>query len=133
MTPENVISFGTTYGRVDGATDPLVFAERSEALGFDSVWAPDVVHWPSPDPLIFLAAAAARTRRVSLGTAVGVLPYRHPILWAKAAVSLQQLSHGRLILGVGIGGDFPQELEMLGVRMKDRAKMSDEALTVIKR
>ncbi|MEE9249495.1 MAG: LLM class flavin-dependent oxidoreductase, partial [Dehalococcoidia bacterium] len=42
-------------------------------------------------------------------------------------------SHGRLILGVGIGGDFPQELEMLGVRMKDRAKMSDEALTVIKR
>ena len=133
MTATSDISFGATYGRVDGAIDPLVFVEQCEALGFDSIWTPDVFHWPSPDPLIFLAGAAARTSRVSLGTAVGVLPYRHPILWAKAAISLQQLSHGRFILGVGIGGDFPQELEMLGLRMKDRGKMSDETLAVIKR
>jgi alkanesulfonate monooxygenase SsuD/methylene tetrahydromethanopterin reductase-like flavin-dependent oxidoreductase (luciferase family) len=91
------------WGNSDAA--PLLeMAERAEAAGFDSVWAGEsVVARPRFDAYTLLAAAAARTRRVTLGTAVVLPAIRHPVAFAQTAASLDRLSGGRLVLGVGYG------------------------------
>jgi probable F420-dependent oxidoreductase len=86
----------------------LRLAEKAEALGFDSVWAGDsVLARPRHDPLTLLAAVAGRTRRVKLGTAVLVVPMRNPVLLAHQIATLDQVSDGRVLLGVGAGIDAP--------------------------
>jgi alkanesulfonate monooxygenase SsuD/methylene tetrahydromethanopterin reductase-like flavin-dependent oxidoreductase (luciferase family) len=81
-------------------------AERAEALGFHSLWLPEH-HFGAggsiPAPLLLLAAVAARTRRLRLGTTSYLLPLRHPIHAAEEVAVLDQLSGGRVILGVGRG------------------------------
>jgi probable F420-dependent oxidoreductase len=90
-------------GRPDAAA-MLELAERAEAAGFDSVWAGDsLLARPRFEPLTLLAGAAARTRRVELGTAVLVAPLRNPVVLAHAAATVDQIAQGRLILGVGFG------------------------------
>jgi probable F420-dependent oxidoreductase len=117
-------------------------AVRAEALGFDSVWAHDHVfnvghvldrigRRPYYEPLTLLTYVAARTERVRLGTSVLVLPYHHPIRLAKAAATLDVLSRGRLILGVGVGA-IEQEMQALGVPFKERGAFSDEAIAVMR-
>ena len=130
---EDDIKFGTVYSGLDRVIEPLVFAQRSEAMGFDSLWVTEVLLRGSLDPFTFLSAAAARTRSITLGTVVAVLPFRHPIQWVKLALSVDALSSGRLILGVGIGGEFPKELEMMGLDMRNRASISDETLEAMRR
>ena len=78
-----------------------------EELGFDSVWVGDHVAWPLPilDPFLQLAQLAVLTERPLLGTAVLLLPLRHPTLVAKQVATLDRLSGGRLVLGVGVGAD----------------------------
>jgi alkanesulfonate monooxygenase SsuD/methylene tetrahydromethanopterin reductase-like flavin-dependent oxidoreductase (luciferase family) len=80
-------------------------AERAEALGFHSIFIPEHHFTPGaiPQPLLLLAAAAARTRRIRLGTTSYLLPLRHPLHAAAEVAVLDQLSHGRVILGVGRG------------------------------
>jgi probable F420-dependent oxidoreductase len=86
----------------------LALAERAEALGYDSLWIGDsVLARPRHDPLTLLAAIAARTRRVELGTAVLLPALRNPVLLAHQAATIDQISEGRLILGVGIASDLP--------------------------
>jgi probable F420-dependent oxidoreductase len=86
----------------------LALAERAEALGYDSLWIGDsVLARPRHDPLTLLAAIAARTRRVELGTAVLLPALRNPVLLAHQAATIDQVSEGRLILGVGIASDLP--------------------------
>ncbi len=86
----------------------LALAERAEALGFDSVWVGDsLLARPRHEPLTLLAAAAARTRRVQLGTAVLLPAMRNPVQLAHQAATVDQVSEGRLILGVGIATDQP--------------------------
>src|ERR1700736_209430 len=93
-------------------------ATRAEALGLDGVFVPDHIlakpattqhyggHWP--DPFSLLALLAGRTRRISLGASVIVLPYRNPLVAAKGAATVDQASGGRFIFGVGVGADKPQ-------------------------
>lgn len=86
----------------------LRLAEKAEDLGFDSVWAGDsLLARPRHEPLTLLAAVSGRTRRVKLGTAVLVVPIRNPVLMAHQIATLDQVSDGRVLLGVGAGIDAP--------------------------
>jgi alkanesulfonate monooxygenase SsuD/methylene tetrahydromethanopterin reductase-like flavin-dependent oxidoreductase (luciferase family) len=86
----------------------LEMAERAEASGFDSVWVGDsLTAKPRHEPLTLLAAVAARTRRVRLGTAVLLPALRNPVMLAQIVATLDQVSEGRVILGVGISRDVP--------------------------
>ena len=84
----------------------------SDGLGFDSLWLSERLTGPAPDPLVALALAAGRTRRLKLGTSVLVVPGRNPVVLAKELASLDRLSGGRLVPGVqnkarqlGTGGE----------------------------
>ena len=129
-------------------------AQQAERLGFDSVWAAErmVNPWemntrypykaddawfvppesPFLETLTALTFLAGVTSTIALGSAVIVLPYRHPLFTARVATSIDTLSKGRLILGVGIGW-MAEEFEALGVPFKDRAGMSEEQLQIFDR
>jgi alkanesulfonate monooxygenase SsuD/methylene tetrahydromethanopterin reductase-like flavin-dependent oxidoreductase (luciferase family) len=86
----------------------LALAERAERLGYDSVWVGDsLLARPRHEPLTLLAGVAGRAGRVQIGTAVLIPALRNPVLLAHAVATLDQVSAGRLILGVGIGLDVP--------------------------
>jgi alkanesulfonate monooxygenase SsuD/methylene tetrahydromethanopterin reductase-like flavin-dependent oxidoreductase (luciferase family) len=78
-----------------------------------------------PEPLTWLAWAAAHTSTIKLGTAVVVLPQRQPVLLAKQAATLDIMSKGRLILGLGVGWQ-KEEMEALGYPYEDRGRRADE-------
>jgi alkanesulfonate monooxygenase SsuD/methylene tetrahydromethanopterin reductase-like flavin-dependent oxidoreductase (luciferase family) len=86
----------------------LALAERAEGLGFDSIWVGDsILARPRHEPLTLLSAVAARTRRAELGTAVLLPALRNPVVLAHGIATLDQISEGRFILGVGIASDVP--------------------------
>lgn len=110
-------------------------AQEAERLGFDSLWVPDhilKVFGPLPDPLTLLSFLAGATERIRLGTAVLVLPYRHPIVLANMMSSLDVLSNGRLNLGIGVGWN-EKEFEALGMSKKERGRRTDESLEVLEK
>ena len=104
-----------------------------ERLGFDSLWLAERATGGVPDPIVALAVAAGRTRRLKLGTGVLVLPGRNPVLLAKALASLDRLSDGRLLLAMGLGIAEPLEQQAFGVQREQRAAWFDEALPLIRR
>src|SRR6202011_2755717 len=86
----------------------LALAERAEGLGFDLIWVGDsLLARPRHDPLTLLAAVAARTKKAELGTAVLLPALRNPVVLAQQIATLDQISQGRYILGVGIASDVP--------------------------
>ena len=86
----------------------LALAERAEGLGFDSIWVGDsLLARPRHDPLTLLGAVAARTKKAGLGTAVLLPALRNPVVLAQQIATLDQVSEGRTILGVGIASDNP--------------------------
>ncbi len=114
-------------------TGPLLtLAEHAEALGFDSVWAGDsLLARPRHEPLALLTAIAARTRRVELGTAVLLSALRNPVLLAHQLATLDRLSEGRFILGVGFARDIPSiraEFAAAGVPFEQRVGRMLEGL-----
>ena len=117
-------------------------AVRAEELGFDSVWVSEHIFnvsyvldrlgsRPYYEPLTILSYVAAITRRVRLGTSVLVLPYHNPINLAKAAATLDVMSGGRLMLGVGVGV-IEQEFEAIGSLYAERGAITDEAIAAMK-
>jgi alkanesulfonate monooxygenase SsuD/methylene tetrahydromethanopterin reductase-like flavin-dependent oxidoreductase (luciferase family) len=102
----------------------LALAERAEVLGFDSIWVGDsLLARPRHDPLTLLAAVAARTRKVELGTAVLLPALRNPVVLAQQVATLDRISEGRFILGIGIATDVPNiraEFEAAGVPFDKR-------------
>ena len=140
-------------GRAAGPETLTQAARQAESLGFDSVWCADriVIPWeiktPYPyaegssfivppdrpffEPLTCLAYLAGRTDKVKLGISVLVLPYRQPLYWAKIATTIDHLSKGRLILGVGVGW-MQEEFDALGANFAERGRLSDEQLDLLK-
>jgi alkanesulfonate monooxygenase SsuD/methylene tetrahydromethanopterin reductase-like flavin-dependent oxidoreductase (luciferase family) len=115
--------------------DHLEEAVLAEELGFDCVWVSE--HHFSPDawslsPFTFLAAVAARTERVRLGTFVLLLPLHDPIRVAEDVAVLDNISNGRVDLGVGVGSS-PREFATFGVPLEGRLGRTFEALRIIER
>ena len=86
---------------------------------------------PIPDPLVWLSYAAAVTEQIRLATGILILPQRHPVYVAKAAATLDQLSRGRVTLGVGIGW-LEEEFEVIGVPFEERAARTEEAVEALR-
>ena len=107
---------------------------RIEALGFDSVWTGDHVsfHNPMYESLTLLAGYVPITSRLRLGTAVYLLALRPPAIAAKITSTLDVLSGGRLIFGVGVGGENPKEFELCGVPHAERGARVSEAIDVVR-
>lgn len=127
----------------DPASTVVALARAADELGFEFVTAQD--HSVAPrgwaadgggqtwfEPFVVLSYAAAVTKRVRLLTDVLIVPYRSPFQIAKIAASLDQLSGGRLILGVG-AGYLEEEFKILGASFPERGAVTDDSLEVIKR
>lgn len=151
------MKFGIAFVHCDPFISPDAFGRfvaTAEEVGFESIWVPEHVvvpveyasiypyhpggrvaqgvnNAPIPDPLIYLAFAAAITKTLMLGTGILVLPQRHPIYVAKELASLDVLSGGRVICGIGINW-MREECEALGLSFEDRAARSHEAVKAIR-
>jgi probable F420-dependent oxidoreductase len=128
------MQIGLLLGGLTDANGLGALAAEAEALGFDSLWAGDHIAFPAPilDPFQVLACFASHTRRVRLGTCVYLLPLRHPTVVAKMVSSLDFIAGGRLIFGIGVGGEFPGEFEASGVPVNERGARTNEAITVLR-
>lgn len=110
-------------------------ARTAEQQGFDLVASGEHLffHGPIPNAFISLAAAAAVTQTVRLLSSLTILPLYPPALAAKLAAAVDCVSHGRLELGVGVGGEYAPEFDAVGVPLAERGRRTDEALTVVTR
>jgi probable F420-dependent oxidoreductase len=114
-----------------GPRTAIDFAQRAEAAGADSVWAGDRVVFRNQEPLLNLAAAAAVTSRVKLGTCVLLATLRPPALLAKMVATLDQMSGGRAVLGMGVGSradDFAAEQ----VDFEHRGTRAEELVDILR-
>jgi probable F420-dependent oxidoreductase len=134
----------------DGAR---TIAQAAEAAGFESVWTVEHVIVPDgyeseypydasgkmpggdftdiPDPLIWLAYLAGQTTTLKLGTGILILPQRNPVVLAKECATLDKLSDGRLLLGIGVGW-LEEEFDALGVPFADRGRRTDEYVAAMR-
>ncbi|MET8615159.1 MULTISPECIES: LLM class flavin-dependent oxidoreductase [Streptomyces] len=113
------------------AAAPLLdFARQAETLGFDSLWAGDsLTARPRLDPLVVLSAAAAATRRITVGTAALTPALRHPLIGANMIASLSHVAAGRLVLGLGSGfpmAETEEEFNSVGASFQGRVGRLDE-------
>jgi probable F420-dependent oxidoreductase len=120
--------------QVPGPAAAREIAELAERLGFDSIWTGDHVAFAVPilDPLLQLTQLACFSDRVTLGTSVYLLPLRHPVPVAKQIATLDRLCGGRLIFGVGVGGEFPGEYAACGVPLEERGARLSEAIPLLR-
>lgn len=138
------------FGLPEGATH---LAQKAENVGVESLWTvehvavpvgyeskypysndgkmPGPEHSPIPDPLIWLTYAAAVTERIKLATGILILPQRHPIYTAKEFATLDVLSKGRAIAGIGIGW-LEEEFRSLDVPFRERAPRTEECVAAMK-
>ena len=146
------IAFANT-GPFTQAKDATAFARAAEAAGFESLWTVEHVVVPSdygsaypysptgkmpgaddmpiPDPLIWLSWVAAVTERIKLATGILILPQRNPVVLAKEVATLDAMSAGRLILGIGVGW-LEEEFDAIGVPFGERGKRTDESVAAMR-
>jgi probable F420-dependent oxidoreductase len=128
----------TTWPELPEPRALIDYAVRAEALGFDSVWVWDHIllgvepPFPILDPLTLLAAIAARTTRIKLGTGVLVLPLRNPVVLAKQLSSLDHIAGGRLLLGLASGW-YKREFDAVGIPFHERGRLMDRNLEILRR
>jgi probable F420-dependent oxidoreductase len=150
------MKFGIMFANVGPFGTPELlgeFAIKSEQAGIESLWTvehvvvpvdyqsrypysptgrmPGEENWPIPDPILPLAFAAALTKRIRLGTGVVILPQRHPFYVAKEVATLDVLSSGRAIFGIGVGW-LEEEFRSLGISFEDRAARTHESVRAIR-
>ncbi len=121
----------TSMGDADEVREVVALAERSR---LDSLWVGDHIAFTVPilDPLLQLAQAAVLSERLLLGTSVYLLPLRHPVPVAKQVATLDLLSGGRLLFGVGVGGEFPNEYAACGIPRGERGARLTESIQVLR-
>jgi probable F420-dependent oxidoreductase len=149
------VKFGLAFASsiaIDGTT-ALEVCRRAEAVGFESLWGGEHVVLPStiesrypytsdgkipaqpdtpiPDPLIWLAFAAAAAPTMRLGTCILIVPQRNPLVLAKELATLDQLSGGRVELGLGVGW-LKEEFDALGVPWERRGARNDEYVAAMR-
>jgi probable F420-dependent oxidoreductase len=133
----------TIHRRTEPATGPWQpsidemreLVELIDRSGYDSLWCGDHISFPAAilDPFLQLAQAAVVSRRLMLGTSVYLLPLRHPVPVAKQVATLDHLSEGRFIFGVGVGGEFAKEYEVCGVPHNERGPRLTEAIGILRK
>jgi probable F420-dependent oxidoreductase len=138
-----LIGIQTIHRRTEPATGPWLpridelvsLVELVDRCGYDSLWVGDHIAFAIPilDPLLQLAQAAVASRRLLLGTGVYLLPLRHPGPVAKQVATLDHMSEGRLIFGVGVGGEFPKEYALAGVPIGERGARLSEGIAVLRK
>ncbi|MFM9938493.1 MAG: LLM class F420-dependent oxidoreductase [Hyphomicrobiaceae bacterium] len=149
--------FGLRYCNTGAYVDParaVELAQAAEAAGFESLWT--VEHTvvpggygstypyaaggrmaggndaiPLPDPLIWMAYVAAATKRIKLATGIMILPQHNPVVVAKQVATLDHMSGGRILLGIGVGW-LKEEFDALGVPFAERGKRTDEYIAVLR-
>ncbi len=150
------MKFGLMYANAGPFTFPEMLthlAQTAERVGVESIWAiehvvipvgykstypydpsgkiPAPEQMPMPDPLISLTYAAAVTTTLRLATGILILPQRHPLYVAKEVATLDVLSHGRMMLGIGVGW-LEEEFEALGIPFAERAARTAESVRAIR-
>ena len=123
-------AFGTRTRLNDDGFGTVV--DALERLGFDSLWLSERIGGDAPAPLVAMAYAAGRTKRLKFGMSVMVLPGRNPVVLAKELATLDRLSSGRLLPAFGLGVADPHEQQAFGVERGARAKLFDESLAVLR-
>ena len=144
------MKFGIAFANTGPFAHPAAaveFAQAAEAAGFESLWTVEHVVVPSgydspypydpsgkmpggedfpiPDPLIWLSYVASATTRINLATGILILPQRNPVVLAKELATLDHLSNGRMILGIGVGW-LEEEFDAIGVPFAERGRRTDD-------
>jgi probable F420-dependent oxidoreductase len=136
--------FGLNMGRFAAPEVMVPAAQAAEAAGYESLWCGEHVALPDPrtpasplppqhatlDPVVAFAHLAAATKQIRLATGIIILPQRNPVVLAKELTTLDVLSQGRLIFGVGVGY-LKEEFEAIGVPFAERGARTDENLAAI--
>jgi len=150
------MEFGIAFANVGPCIDAgpaAEFALAAEATGFDSLWTVEHVVVPSnytspypydpsgkmpggeespiPDPLIWLSFVAAATTRIKLATGILILPQRNPVVLAKELATLDQMSLGRMLLGIGVGW-LEEEFDAIGVPFSERGRRTDDSVAAMR-
>ena len=151
------MKFGLRYCNTGRYADPALAVElvqAAEEAGFESAWtvehtvvpeghasaypySPDgrmaggVFDFPLPDPLIWMAYVAARSRTIKLGTGILILPQHNPVITAKQVATLDVMSGGRVLLGIGVGW-LKEEFEAIGASFEDRGARTDEYVAAMR-
>lgn len=129
------------FGPLVSGQGTLALAQRAEAIGLDAVWVSDHIVYPETfaerfgaavyEAITTLSWVGAVTERIQLGTAVLIAPYRNPLLLAKQLATLDDLSGGRTIIGVGAGW-MEEEFSALGAPFSERGAVTDEHLQILR-
>jgi len=150
------MKFGIAFANTGPFAHPAAaaeFAQAAEAAGFESLWTVEHVVVPSgydspypydpsgkmpggedfpiPDPLIWLSYVAAATTRINLATGILILPQRNPVVLAKELATLDHLSNGRMILGIGVGW-LEEEFDAIGVPFAERGRRTDDHVAAMR-
>jgi probable F420-dependent oxidoreductase len=150
------VRFGITFANAGPWALPEfaeVLATTAEELGFESLWTvehvvvpegygsqypysrsgrmPGPEEAPIPDPIVWLSWVAALTSTIRLATGILILPQRNPVILAKEVATLDVLSRGRVILGVGVGW-LKEEFDIIGVPFEERGARTDEAIAALR-
>ncbi len=128
------IGLGLWQQGMPDANTMFEYIDKAEAWGIDSIWLSDHMMGERQEVSIvpMMAAIAARTRRLKFGPSVMMLPLRHPIAVAREIATLHYLSHGRVIMAVGLGADEKEALAF-NVPVKQRGSMTDEGVEIIRK
>ncbi len=151
------MKFGLRYCNTGAYVDParaVELAQAAEAAGFESLWTVEHTVVPAgygstypyaeggrmaggndaiplPDPLIWMAYVAAATKRIKLATGIMILPQHNPVVVAKQVATLDHMSNGRILLGIGVGW-LQEEFAALGVPFEARGKRTDEYIRAMR-